>query len=60
MITVSIGFSLLVLLAYVIVLPMTHEEGIIEKTDDGLKAAIKKFQQLKEQRSDLVDARLET
>lgn len=60
MITVGIGFSLLVLLAYVIVLPMTHEEGIIEKTDDGLKAAIEKFQQLKEKNSDSADSNLET
>lgn len=49
-ITVTIGFSLLLTLSYFVLVPMVNENGMLVRTDAGLDNAIEKFEALKEQR----------
>lgn len=46
-ITVTIGFSLLLTLSYFVLVPMASENGMLVRTDAGLNAAIEKFEELK-------------
>ncbi len=46
-ITVTIGFSLLLTLSYFVLVPMASENGMLVRTDAGLNAAIEKFEDLK-------------
>ena len=46
-ITVTIGFSLLLTLSYFVIVPMASENGMLVRTDAGLNNAIEKFEQLK-------------
>jgi len=50
MITVAIGFSLLLTLSYFVLVPMASEQGMMVRTDAGLNNAIERFEELKEQR----------
>jgi hypothetical protein len=49
-ITVTIGFSLLLTLSYFVLVPMASDEGMIVRTGAGLDTAIEKFEQFKEQK----------
>jgi hypothetical protein len=46
-ITVAIGFSLLLTLSYFVLVPMASENGMLVRTDAGLNTAIEKFEELK-------------
>jgi hypothetical protein len=46
-ITVTIGFSLLLTLSYFVIVPMASENGMMIRTDAGLDTAIEKFEDLK-------------
>jgi|GEM_PF-4861808 len=46
-ITVTIGFSLLLTLSYFVLVPMASENGMLVRTDAGLNTAIEKFEELK-------------
>ena len=48
--TVTIGFSLLLTLSYFVLVPMASDEGMIVRTGAGLDTAIEKFEQFKEQK----------
>lgn len=60
MFTVIIGFSVLIILAYVLLLPMTNEQSIVKRTDSGLKSQIEKFKGLKENTNSLNRLDLDT
>lgn len=60
MFTVIIGFSVLIILAYVLLLPMTNEQSILKRTDSGLKSQIEKFKDLKENTNSLNRLDLDT
>jgi hypothetical protein len=46
-ITVTIGFSLLLTLSYFVLVPMASENEMLVRTDAGLNTAIEKFEELK-------------
>lgn len=52
-ITVTIGFSTILILSYFIMMPMVNEQGMAKRTDTDLKNAIDKFEQLKELKQNL-------
>lgn len=56
-ITVTIGFSLLLTLSYFVLVPMVNENGMLVRTDAGLDNAIERFEQLKapDQGSDVLE-----
>jgi hypothetical protein len=60
MMIVGTGFSLLVLLAYVIATPLVGQENITDQTQKGLQNAIDKFKQLKERNQEPNDLSLDT
>jgi hypothetical protein len=59
-ITVTIGFSLLLTLSYFVLVPMASEQGMLVRTDAGLNNAIEKFEQLKEQKQGSDESDLNT